>query len=310
MVGDAAAHARWYDDAQTRQAKPKSEPLMKLYDVASLWVGPELTWMEQMCLLSFVENGHRTILYVYDDVKSVPDGVEVRDANEIMPSDKIIYHVNTGSPAFHSDVFRLRLLAQTDYLWIDTDAYCWKPFVRPDHGYFYGWGTDRQRKLYSGVLGMPKESQTLQAMLSLTKDEYPVPPWLPQRQQNRLQRLKDAGEGVHMSVMRWGICGPDALHHFAHETGEVAHAFEGDVLYPVPFASTRSFHRPRLKQDVYNYITEQTLSVHFYGRRFRNIFALSQGIPHEGSFADELCQKHGLDPALTGHLFVRKSKNS
>jgi hypothetical protein len=147
-------------------------------------------------------------------------------------------------------------------------------------------------------------------MLALTKDEYPVPPWLGPREQNRLQGLKDAGEGVHMSEMRWGVCGPDALHHFANATGEVAHAFEGDVLYPVPFASTRSFHRRRLRKDVYSRITEQTLSVHFYGRRFRNIFAFTQGIPPEGSFADELCKKHGLDPTLTGHLFVRKSKNS
>jgi len=58
---------------------------MALYDVASLWIGPELSWMEQICLLSFMEKGHRTVLYAYDDVKSVPDGVEIRDAREIMP---------------------------------------------------------------------------------------------------------------------------------------------------------------------------------------------------------------------------------
>ncbi|WP_342071040.1 hypothetical protein [Yoonia algicola] len=282
---------------------------MKLYDVASLWVGPELTWMEQMCLLSFVDKGHRTILYVYDDVKSVPDGVEVRDANEIMPSDQIIYHAATGSPAFHSDIFRLRMLDQTDYLWIDTDAYCWQPFVRPAHGHFYGWGTDETRKIYSGVLGLPKDSPTLQAMLELTKDEYPVPPFLPQRQQRRLQSQKDAGDGVHISLMRWGVCGPDALHYFLHQSGEVKHAFDGPVLYPVPFNSTRSFHRPKLKKGVFDLITEETLSVHFYGRRFRNIFALTDGIPMAGSFADDLCQKHGLDPSLTGHLFVRRKKN-
>lgn len=279
---------------------------MTLYDVASLWIGPELSWMEQICLDSFVRNGHRTILYAYEDVASVPDGVEVRDAREIMPTDEIIYHVNTGSPAFHSDVFRLRLLQRVDCLWIDTDAYCLKPFVRPDHGYFFGWGTDTRRIICSGVLGLPKDSKTLKSMLELTKDEFPVPPWVSLHRRNKLQNLKDAGNGVHMSLMPWGVCGPEALNYFAHQSGEAVHAFDGPVLYPVPFSSTRSFHRPHLKNGVYNTITEETLSVHFYGRRFRNIFALSKGMPLEGSYADDLCKCHRIDPSLTAHLFVRK----
>jgi hypothetical protein len=279
---------------------------MKLYDVASLWIGPELTWMEQICLMSFVEKGHRTVLYVYDTVKSIPDGVEVRDANEIMPTDEIVYHVNTGSPAFHSDIFRLRMLDQTDFLWIDTDAYCLKPFEVQDSGYFFGWGTDRRRILCSGVLGLPKQSQTLRSMLDLTNDMYPVPPWAPPRRRQQLQQLKDKGEGVHMSLMPWGICGPEALTHFAVKSGEAEYAFEGPVLYPVPFASTGLFHRPRLKKEVLAAITEDTLSVHFYGRRFRNIFALSKGLPIPGSYADMLCKTHSIDPAPTAHLFVRK----
>jgi len=277
-----------------------------LYDVASLWVGPELSWMEQICLMSFLEKGHRTILYAYDEVKSVPDGVEVRDAREVMATDQIIYHVNTGSPAFHSDVFRLRLLEQTDYLWIDTDAYCLKPFVRQANGFFYGWGTDNRRIICSGVLGLPKDSDTLRAMLELTRDEYPVPPWASPERQSELLRLKEAGQGVHMSRMPWGVCGPEALHYFAHKSGEVQHAFAGPVLYPVPFAATRAFHRPHLKKKVLEAITEETLSVHFYGRRFRNIFALSGGVPLEGSYADELCKRHAVDPVQTAHLFVQR----
>jgi hypothetical protein len=279
---------------------------MALYDVASLWIGPELSWMEQICLLSFMEKGHRTVLYVYDDVKSVPDGVEIRDAREIMPSEDIIYHANTGSPAFHSDVFRLRMLDQTEFLWIDTDAYCLKPFEIPEDGYFFGWGSDRRKILCTGVLGLPKSSESLRSLLDLTKDEYPVPPWETQRRQDELFRLKEAGEGVHMSLMSWGICGPEALNYFAKETGEVKYAFDAPVLYPVPFAGTRSFHRPHLKKLVLASIKEETLSVHFYGRRFRNIFAMSKGLPHPGCYADDLCKHHNIDPTLTAHLFKRK----
>ena len=280
---------------------------MELYDVASLWIGPELSWMEQVCLLSFVEHGHRTILYTYDEVKSVPDGVEIRDAREVMPSDQIIYHINTGSPAFHSDIFRLRMLKKTDFLWIDTDAYCLKPFKKQDSGFFYGWGTDKRKIICSGVLGLPEDSETLRLMLDLTKDEYPIPPWAPEKRREELHRLKEAGQGVHVSLMPWGVCGPEALHFFAHETGEVQYAFDGPVLYPVPFSGTRSFHRPHLKKGVLAAIKDETLSVHLYGRRFRNIFAQTKGLPMDGSYADDLCKKHGVDPSLTAHLFVLKA---
>jgi hypothetical protein len=262
--------------------------------------------MEQMCLLSFIENGHRTILYVYDDVKSVPDGVEIRDAREIMPTDKIIYHANTGSPAFHSDVFRLRMLEQTDFLWVDTDAYCLKPFVKQKHGFFFGWITDKRRITNTGVLGLPKTSKILHSMLELTKDEYPIPPWATAKRQDELRQLKSSGNGVHMSLMPWGVCGPEALYFFGQESGEIEYAFDGPVLYPVPFSATRTLHRTHLKKLVYAEITDETISVHLWGRRFRNIFAQSGGMPPEGSYADDLCKKHKLDPSLTAHLFVKK----
>lgn len=280
---------------------------MPLYDIASLWIGAELTWLEQVCLQSYLDAGHRTVLYSYAPVAGVPDGVEMLDAREIMPEEDIVYHVNTGSPAFHADIFRLRMLAKTDFLWVDTDAYCLEPFVRADHGYFFGWGSDKRKILYSGVLGLPKSSQTLQGMLDLTKDMYPIPPWATPERQDELRALKEQGKGVHMSLMQWGICGPEALHYFANATGEVKYAFEPEVLYPIPFSNTRSFHRPHLKRVVEASIDETTLSVHFYGRRFRNIFAQTGGMPPEGSYAHEVCEKHRIDPSPTAHLFEVKA---
>ena len=49
---------------------------MSLPIVASLWIGGRLSFLEQVCLKSFVDHGHRTILYTYGAVAGVPDGVE------------------------------------------------------------------------------------------------------------------------------------------------------------------------------------------------------------------------------------------
>lgn len=279
--------------------------MAEIYTVASLWIGPELSWMEQICLLSFVKNGHRTILYTYEPVKGIPEGVEERDAREIMPESKIIYHKLTGSPAFHSDVFRLRLLDQTDYLWVDTDALCVKPFEKPEDGFFFGWGNEKKPLLFSGVLGLPKDSDTLHKMMLLTVDEYPVPPWLPADKQQELQARKDAGDGLHVSEMQWGVLGPDAIDYFAKETGEADYAMPGEVLYPIPFARANWLYWPNHRRKVHDYIKPETLSVHFFGRRMRKVLLNTQGQPLEGSYLKELVEDYDVDPKKTAHLFKK-----
>ena len=67
--------------------------------VASLWIGDRLSYIEQLCLKSFVDHGHRTILYAYEDVPNVPAGVEVMDAALIYPRPDRVIHNETGSPS-------------------------------------------------------------------------------------------------------------------------------------------------------------------------------------------------------------------
>ena len=46
--------------------------------VASLWIGEKLHYLNQLCLLSHVQQGHPTTLYCTDKVTNVPEGVTVR----------------------------------------------------------------------------------------------------------------------------------------------------------------------------------------------------------------------------------------
>jgi len=57
-----------------------------------LWIGPELSLMEQLSISSFLQNGHDYHLYVYDEVKNVPAGTVVRNANEILPAVRIFQY--------------------------------------------------------------------------------------------------------------------------------------------------------------------------------------------------------------------------
>ena len=274
---------------------------MALPVIASLWVGAELSWLEQLCLKSFVDNGHDVVLFTYDEVKGVPDGVQVEDANDILPAERIIRHAKTGSPAYHADVFRLHMLRQTDYVWADTDAYCCQPWdLRGKH--FHGWISDKKPMVNNGVLRLPKTSRTLKAMLQFTRDEYPIPPWYSAKKQAELQALKDAGQGVHVALLPWGVWGPDALTWFLQETGEISNSQPGHVIYPVPFKQAGVVLNPNRRNQASKHIRSDTLSIHFWGRRFRNIAAKYGGVPAEGCYVHELLAKHEIDAGKTRHL--------
>lgn len=174
--------------------------------IGSLWVGAELSWLEQLCLQSFLDHGHPVVLFTYDKVGGVPDGVQIANANDILPADRIISHAKTGSPAYHADVFRLHMLQQTDYIWADTDAFCCQPW-RFTGKHFHGWISDDKPLVNNGVLQLPKRSKTLARMLKFTADEYPIPPWYSTEKRADLKARKDAGQGVHVSLLPWGRLG-------------------------------------------------------------------------------------------------------
>ena len=95
------------------------------YRIGMLWMEGPLSFLEQLCIVSFRDAGHHVVLYTYGDVTGIPDGIEVADAATVLPRHDFLQHERTGSPALHSDLFRYHLLAgNPDMIWADTDAYC------------------------------------------------------------------------------------------------------------------------------------------------------------------------------------------
>src|ERR1700675_312106 len=97
--------------------------------IQSLWVGPRLSAMERLSITSFLKNGHSYILYVYGPVEGVPEGVELKDANEILPSAAIFTYPDYATYSGFSNFFRYKLLLERGGWWVDTDIICLKPFI-------------------------------------------------------------------------------------------------------------------------------------------------------------------------------------
>ena len=99
----------------------------------SLWVGPKLRWIEQMSMQSYLLNGWRYKLFVYEEPDGVPEGVEICDAAAILPRSAIFREgdasgAHKGSLGAFSDLFRYAMLARVGGLWTDTDVINLRPF--------------------------------------------------------------------------------------------------------------------------------------------------------------------------------------
>ena len=81
---------------------------MERRPVASLWIGGRLNYINQLCLLSHVQQGHPTTLYCTETVENLPEGVKVRAASGIMDIPMDI--VAETSASFLSNVFRYKII--------------------------------------------------------------------------------------------------------------------------------------------------------------------------------------------------------
>ena len=91
----------------------------------AFWSGPPLSVYEELSLASFVARGQQVIVYSYDRSLRVPQGVELADANEIMPGGRIYEFVHPWgerTPALHSDLFRYELLRRLGDWYFDLDV--------------------------------------------------------------------------------------------------------------------------------------------------------------------------------------------
>jgi Glycosyltransferase sugar-binding region containing DXD motif len=162
---------------------PQAEEDPTDHVIQGLWIGDALSIMERLSIASFLANGHAFHLFVYSDVKDVPAGTVVRDANEILPASSIFRYRDNGSYAGFSNFFRYELLWKCGGWWVDLDTICLRPF-RFAGDYVIG------SELYAG--GTHPISGVLKA-----------PPRSP-----LMRYLTEVCRGKDVETLKWGETGP------------------------------------------------------------------------------------------------------
>ena len=129
--------------------------------IQGLWIGPELSVMEQLSIASFLAKGHHYHLYVYDDVKNIPLGTDVKDANSILPSTDIFQYTGRPSYAGFSNFFRYKLLLEKGGWWADTDTVCLRPFDFQEDFVFSSEISKGEEVVNCGVVKAPAGSDAM-----------------------------------------------------------------------------------------------------------------------------------------------------
>ena len=269
-----------------------------LPEIASLWIGERLSWLEQICLLSFVRAGHKISLYSYQPLANVPAGIEMLAAADIFP-EYPTWRFDSGSPAPHSDLFRLNLLAKTNKLWVDTDIFCLKPFDFDNPMIF---GMEDGHYANSAVLRLPHDSATLLDMLAFFQDEYAIAPFSrfqTNKHNWRLQASLKIRYALGLKTLpfmikhHWGYAGPKALTWFLNKTGEIDQAQAVEVFYPIHWRDFYRFAVPDAQLD----FGDKTYCVHLYGKKIRQeLVKKYTGMPPAGSFLFEMAKKLNVAP--------------
>lgn len=267
--------------------------------IVSFWHGP-LSWLERLCITSFIRQGHRFHLYTYDAVTGLPEGAERMDAEQIIPRAQMFFYKGKHTPAVFADLFRLQLMRQAKGLWADCDIYALRPFA--DLGtYVFGYEIAPSTKAPRGsvnnaVFACPPDSQLLDDLLSVFGPEsHTMPmPWLPPLRRYELTLRRLWGQKLAPSDIQFGATGPFPLTYFIAQHSLQQHIHPVDVFYPVPYTKIPDLMQPG--STIAHYTTPNSLAVHIWRSQLTHRGRTGIAMPPRGSAMASLCEQDGIDP--------------
>lgn len=251
----------------------------------SFWFGEELPPYQRLAMKSFVDFGHRYTLYGYRKF-DVPEGVALRDANEILPESRVFLYgeragIGRGSVAGFANLFRYHLLHREGGWWVDTDVVCLSDKVPSDET-FIGW--EDEELIGCAILRFPEDN------------------WV-------VRELRDAAERAGADV-EWGATGPRLLTRIALEHGLPVHP--QSTSYPVQARDALQLLMPE-RCSAIRQKTSPAPFLHLWNEVMRRAVVFTRMAPPPGSFLAELFDRHGVGfdgaPAYTADQIQRLNEN-
>ena len=252
----------------------------------SFWFGESISPYQRLAMKSFIDRGHQYVLYAYDNF-DVPSGVELRDANEILPRSRVFFYgegagVGRGSVSAFSNLFRYQLLNLRGNWWVDADVVCLTD-AAPATDVFMGWEYDHQ--IGSTILKFPQRHPFVGALCAAADACGPDP--------------------------EWGTTGPHLVTQLARENQLLDLVSPQPYAYPVQSADALHLFLPARREEVHARIAGAPF-LHMWNEVMRRAVILPGMAPPIGSVMSDLFARHGIvvhGPAYTADQVRRLSDN-
>jgi hypothetical protein len=222
--------------------------------------------------------------YTPDTLKGVPEGVEVRDAAEVMSDPKRVRYFHGKFKALGSDFFRYELMAKSLGYWVDLDLIFLRPLDLAGE-YIFGW--EGPRSINGAVLKLPAGSAMLEELRSIPERNW-CPPYFGPRSKLKYywQRLQGP---VELEDLPWGSAGPGMIAYLARKYGLLGETQPAEVFYPLPYSEARKLFGPA--EAIERIIRPNTLAIHMW---HSSLGDLVDRPPPAGSYIDKLCRHYGV----------------
>ena len=261
---------------------------MKLPVLNSLWVGDQLSYVERLSIQSARAHGHEFRIFSYspETLQGVPDGVEVLDASEIMPREKMISYAECeGGIQLGANLWRYHLLAKGGF-WCDLDCVLVKPFDF-DQPYVLGW--EHEGWINNAVMYAPADSPFVQDLFALSKPNV-RPPWFgPRRTANFYLRKWREGY-LGLEDMPWGTYSAGLVTYIVKKRKLQPFVSKPDVFYPVRWNEARIVYDA--EAVVNERIRPETRAVHLWHSRLGELKKLP---PPAGSWMGVQCERFEVE---------------
>jgi mannosyltransferase OCH1-like enzyme len=142
--------------------------------IQGLWIGEELSVMEQLSIASFIAHGHEYHLYTYEPIRGVPAGTIMRDAKEILPRSRAFKYSQHETWSGFANFFRYKLLLERGGWWADTDLVCLEPFEFGDDFVFSSEFSLGRQMVNIGAIKVPAGSEIMSYMWDVCQTKDPA----------------------------------------------------------------------------------------------------------------------------------------
>ena len=208
--------------------------------VQSLWIGDRLSVMEQLCISSFLRNGHAFHLYVYQETAGIPPGTVVLDGNRILPASRIFTYREHKTYAGFANFFRYKLLLEKGGWFVDADTVCLKPFNFRSKYVFSSEGIDGRQLVNLAAIKVPPGSEVMRYA------------W-------------EACEKMDPSELKWSQCGPTLLRQAVEHCSLQRYIRHWNAFCPVHFSVWERLLDPSLTWN----FTRETYAIHLWNELWR-----------------------------------------